>query len=59
MQPMVIGALLLKTFIVSSVLKIPVRRKTPRALKATRSGESHSRTKAMKTPTTSAKTMIK
>ena len=59
MQPIVIGALLLKTFIVSSLLKIPVRRSTPSALKAATSGESHSRTKTMKTPITSAKTMIR
>ena len=59
MQPIVIGALLLKTLSVSSALRVPLSKSTPSALKATRSGESHSRTKARKTPATRAKTRMR
>lgn len=59
MQPIVIGALLLKTLSASSAWIVPVMSRMPRALSATTSGASHSRRKAMKAKTTSAKTMIR
>ncbi len=59
MQLITIGALLLKTVSVSSALRTPVTSSTPIALSATRSGDSHSRRKAVKTATTSAKTMMR
>ena len=59
MQPITTGALLLKTASVSSALRIPVTSSTPIALSATRSGDAHSRRKAVKTVATSAKTMMR
>ena len=59
MQPITIGALLLKTASASLVLRMPVTSRRPIALSATMSGASHSRRKAMKTRPTSAKTMAK